>query len=84
MYVTGLVAPNTVNTLPQGTLNALYEYSGQLADTVSQSYPDATDVMSGLADLGISISKVLTELETAGVKAFVDAWTDLLTAVESN
>jgi hypothetical protein len=27
---------------------------------------------------------VLTELETAGVKAFVDAWTDLLTAVESN
>jgi len=84
MYVTGLVAPNTVNTLPQGTLNALYEYSGQLADTVSQSYPDATDVMLGLADLGVSISKVLTELETVGVKAFVDAWTDLLTAVESN
>jgi transaldolase len=47
------------------------------------NYQAAADVIAALSNYDISLADVLANLETAGVKQFVDAWSDLLQTVES-
>ena len=87
MYVTGLVAPHTVNTLPAATLAAVID-DGQLAaatpdDTVTSAGPDSEAVMAGLASHGINMAAVVDQLERDGVESFATSWTELLGAVHA-
>lgn len=81
LYVTSLVAPHTVNTMPQTTMNALFETTADFK--FDFNYQAAADAIAALSNHGISLTDVLANLETAGVKQFVDAWSDLLATVES-
>lgn len=81
-YVLELVAPNTVNTMPQGTLDAVIDHGGFKGNTIANKYEDARTVFSQLAELGISIEKVTADLESDGVKKFADAWNELLASVK--
>lgn len=81
LYVTSLVAPHTVNTMPQTTMNALFETT--VGFNFAFDYQAAADAIAALSNHGISLNDVLANLETAGVKQFVDAWSDLLATVES-
>ena len=80
LYVSSLVAPDTVNTMPQPTMNALLETTSDFKFDLD--YQSAADTIAALSSHGVSFAQVLANLESAGVKQFVDAWGDLLTTVE--
>ena len=81
-YVLELIAPNTVNTMPQSTLDAVIDHGVFKGNTIAGKYEDARTVFSQLAELGISIEKVTADLESDGVKKFADAWNELLASVK--
>ena len=82
-YVVELVAPETVNTMPQSTLDALIDHGIVRGNTISGKYADAVEVLKGLSSLGISLDQVTTELEFVGVKKFAQAWNELLENVKA-
>ncbi len=76
-----LVAPGTVNTMPEATLHAFADHGVVRGDTIRPYYDDAHAVLAALADLGISFPDVVEVLEREGVEKFVDSWNQLLTAI---
>ena len=81
MYVTELVAPGTVNTMPEGTLDAVADHGVIRGDTVTGAYTDARQVFDELKAAGIDIDDVTDVLEKEGVKKFEDSWSELLDSV---
>jgi transaldolase len=82
-YVVELIAPNTVNTMPQSTLDAVIDHGVIRGNTVTSNYADAVNVLKALSALGISLDQVTTELEIDGVKKFAQAWDELLENVKA-
>ena len=80
LYVDTLIAPDTVNTMPEGTLDA-FEEQGTLARTADADFAQAHRVMDDLAAAGIDIDDVTAKLEVDGVKAFADSFDDLLASL---
>ncbi|MCB1241077.1 MAG: transaldolase, partial [Tetrasphaera sp.] len=81
MYVTELVAPGTVNTMPEKTLDAVADHGVVTGDTVTDHYGDAAAVLDALEGLGISYSDVVDQLEREGVEKFEKSWAELLDGV---
>jgi len=81
MYVSELVAPDTVNTMPGKTLDAVADHGEITGDTVRGRYAEATAVLDALAKLGIGYADVVDLLEREGVEKFEKSWTELLTTV---
>ncbi|MCK1821200.1 transaldolase [Streptomyces sp. XM83C] len=83
MYVDQLVAPNTVNTMPEATLQATEE-SGEIAgNTVAGTYEQARAELDALEKLGISYDEVVQLLEDEGVEKFEASWNDLLKSTQA-
>ncbi len=76
-YVLQLVAPGTVNTMPEPTLNAVDDHGVFAGDTVAGTYPAARAVIAGLEALGISFSEVTQQLEVEAVEKFEQSWQNL-------
>ncbi|MGA7688699.1 MAG: transaldolase, partial [Jiangellales bacterium] len=83
MYVTELVAPNTVNTMPEGTLAAVAEHGEINPDVVRSHYREAEGTFASLAAVGIDLADVTRVLEDEGVAKFEQAWTALLSTVDA-
>ncbi|MCB9405627.1 MAG: transaldolase [Phycicoccus sp.] len=81
MYVTELVAPGTVNTMPEKTLDAVADHGVVTGDSVTDHYGDAAAVLDALEGLGISYSDVVDQLEREGVEKFEKSWAELLDGV---
>ena len=84
MYVDGLVAPDTVNTLPEKTLEAAADHAEVTGDTITGTYDDSERVLNELEQLGISYQEVVEKLEREGVDKFVASWEELLETVTAN
>jgi transaldolase len=82
-YVVELIAPDTVNTMPQATLDAVIDHGVVRGDTVTDNYAEAVEVLKSLSAVGISLDEVTTELEIDGVKKFAQAWDELLENVKA-
>lgn len=82
LYVSGLVAPNVVNTMPEKTLEATADHGEITGDTVTGSYEDAKALLDQLEQLGISYQDVVKQLEVEGVDKFVTSWAELLETVQ--
>ncbi|MFC6355500.1 transaldolase [Luethyella okanaganae] len=82
LYVTNLVAPGVVNTMPEKTLDATLDHGVITGDTVTGSYAAAQDVLDRLAAVGVSYDEVTAVLESEGVDKFVVSWSELLETVE--
>ncbi|CAN5295970.1 transaldolase [soil metagenome] len=80
-YVVELVAPGTVNTMPESTLEAVADHGVVRGDTVTRSYADAQKVLDDLKAAGIDYDDVVQQLEQEGVSKFEDAWNDLIASV---
>ncbi len=78
LYVTELVAPNTVNTMPEKTIDAVADHGDVKGDTVSGTASAAQEVFDKLAAVGIDLTDVFVVLEKEGVDKFVESWTELL------
>ena len=83
LYVTELVAPHTVNTMPEPTLEAVAGHGDIRGDTVRGSYSDARDVFDRLERVGVDMDDVGRVLEKEGVEKFETSWIDLLSSVEA-
>jgi transaldolase len=81
LYVTELVAPNTVNTMPEKTLDATFDHGVITGDTVTGRYAEANEVLNALDALGISYDEVTALLEKEGVEKFIVSWNELLDTV---
>ncbi|MET9971350.1 transaldolase [Streptomyces sp. NPDC006356] len=84
LYVDELVAPGTVNTMPEATLDATAAHGEITGDTVTGGYPQARADLAAVEALGISYDEVVTRLEDEGVAKFEVAWQDLLDAVRKS
>lgn len=82
LYVTELVAPNTVNTMPEKTLDAVADHGVVTGDTVSGTADAAQGVFDGLTEVGIDLNEVFTVLEDEGVDKFEKSWAELLEATQ--
>jgi transaldolase len=77
LYVDELIGPNTVNTMPDGTLEA-FEDHGRLARTVDADPGEAQATVDRLRELGIDLEDVAATLEDEGVAAFAKSFDELL------
>ena len=84
MYVAELIAPDTVNTMPEATLNAVFEH-GQISDnTIAGTYEAAQKVIDDLEGLGIEYRDVIRVLEEEGVQKFEDSYAQLAESVHNS
>ncbi|TFD10629.1 transaldolase [Cryobacterium sp. TMT1-21] len=81
LYVTELVAPEVVNTMPEKTLLATQDHGLIPEDSVTGSYAAANAVLAALAARGVSYDDVTRVLEEEGVSKFVISWNELLDTV---
>jgi len=77
LYVTELVAPGTVNTMPEKTLEATFDHGVITGDTVTGAYADAHEVFDRLAAVGVDFADVTQVLEDEGVEKFIASWHEL-------
>jgi transaldolase len=84
MYVVELVAPGTVNTMPEATLDAVADHGVVRGDTVKGSYAGAKAELDAIAALGISYDEVVQLLEDEGVEKFEASWKELLDTVSAS
>jgi len=82
-YVAELVAPNVVNTMPEKTMEAVYDHGVIEGDTVTGRYAEANEVLDRLEALGVSYRDVTAVLEREGVEKFVVSWNELLDTVSA-
>lgn len=78
LYVDELVAPGTVNTMPEATLEAEADHGRVTGDTVRGSYDGARAHMAALKDAGVDYDDVVRVLEDEGVEKFEASWKELL------
>ncbi len=83
MYVDDLVAPDTVNTMPEATIHATADHGTVVANAIAGTYEASRAVFADLAKLGISYDDVVQVLEDEGVSKFADSWNDLLGTIKS-
>lgn len=80
IYVDTLIAPRTVNTMPEATLTA-FEDGGTVARTADADLDGARRVLDDLARVGVDLDDVTARLEREGIDAFVHAFNDLLSTL---
>ena len=83
MYVTDLVVPNTVNTMPEKTMQAFADHGEVNGDQVTPFYEQARQVIADLESEGISYDEVVAALEDEGVQKFDASWAELLETVKT-
>jgi transaldolase len=76
-YVTSLVAPEVINTMPEATLNAVADHGDIPDDSIHGTYADSQAVLDDLAALGIDYGDVVQVLEDQGVTTFDASWDHL-------
>ncbi len=84
MYVTELVVRNTVNTMPEKTMDAFADHGEVHGDRITTMYDDARQVMDRLEAAGIHYDDVIATLEREGVEKFVASWDELVDTVRTS
>ena len=83
MYVSELVVPGTVNTMPAGTLDAFADHGHvPAAGPVADTYPSAAAHLEELGRTGIDFTDVTDTLEREGLAKFEDSWAELAATVD--
>jgi transaldolase len=84
LYVEGLVASNTVNTMPLGTIDGYQDHGDPAPKAFSRfDIIKAKEDLDRLDRLGIDYADVVSTLEREGVEKFVASWMELLEGVEN-
>ena len=82
LYISEVVAPDTVNTMPEKTLMA-YADHGRSGPPIHTRYDEAAQVMKAVAAAGVDLDDVFQVLEDEGIEKFVDSWDELSQSVRS-
>jgi len=81
LYVHGLAAPFTVNTMPDDTLEAFFEH-GEVGDPLPANGGGVDALLSRFARAGVDTSEVAAGLQANGAKSFVGAWNELMDRIQ--
>jgi transaldolase len=81
MYVEELIAPDTVNTMPEATLHAMADHGVVRPGTGCTGYEEAQQLFVELNGLGISYDDVVNVLEEEGVAKFATSWQEMLETI---
>jgi transaldolase len=81
LYVSGLVAPYTVDTTPEPTLLAFADH-GEVGDLIPADAAAVDAELARFASAGVDVEAVGADLQTKGADAFVDSWRSLLGRIE--
>ncbi|AGL15677.1 transaldolase [Actinoplanes sp. N902-109] len=84
IYVEELIAPGTVNTMPESVIKAYEDHGETRGDTVTGSYAAAQKVMDDVAAAGVDLTDVFKVLEDEGVEKFEASWAELLEDVKKS
>jgi transaldolase len=82
LYVKGLAAPLTVNTMPENTLKAFAQH-GELGPLVSADGGDCEVVISAFGNAGVDVDALAAKLQDDGAASFVASWNELLAVIAS-
>jgi transaldolase len=82
LYVEALAAPNTVNTMPESTLKAFGDH-GAVSGTLPSDGGDGAATIAQHEKAGIDVAALAAKLQTDGAASFVEAWKDLLKAIDT-
>jgi transaldolase len=82
LYVEELIGPDTVNTMPQATLEAFRDH-GEIRSALEENIEEARDVMAGLEELGLAMKEITDQLQADAVRLFVEPFDQLLAAIET-
>jgi transaldolase len=82
LYIKALAAPFTVNTMPEGTLQALADH-GELGTILPTDGGDCEEVLKQFAKASIDIDSLAAQLQDEGAKSFVKSWEDLMAVITS-
>ena len=82
LYVKGLAAPFTVNTMPENTLKAFAEH-GEVGPLIGNDGGDFESVLAGFTKAGVDLDALATRLQAEGAAAFVASWNELLRVIAS-
>ena len=83
LYVEDLIGPDTVNTMPEKTLDALLDHGRCPGDTVLEGVDEARKVLADLASSGLDVEALGEKLQVDGVAAFAKSYDDLLATIEA-
>ena len=83
LYVTELVAPNTVNTMPEKTIEAVADHGVITGDTVTGKGEEAQGLFDKLSSAGVDLPDVFRVLEEEGVDKFEKSWQELIDATQA-
>ncbi|MDJ0461752.1 transaldolase [Streptomyces sp. H27-C3] len=83
LYVDDLVAPGTVNTMPEATLDATADHGQITGNTIAGTYGQSRTDLDAIEKLGIAYDDVVRLLEDEGVEKFAASWNDLLKSTEA-
>jgi transaldolase len=83
MYVTDLVVANTVNTMPEKTMQAFADHGELHGDMVTGTEAEAQKVIDDLEAVGVSYDDVVDVLEREGVEKFEASWAELVQTVQT-
>src|SRR6266567_2982564 len=79
LYITSLAAPNTVNTMPEGTLLAFANH-GEIGPLLTAD-DNAEEMLARFARSGIEVTALAGDLQREGAQAFVDSWNELMAGI---
>ncbi len=82
LYIKALAAPDTVNTMPEGTLKAFADH-GEIAGVMPVDGGDCEQVIKKFTDAGVDVDALGQQLQTEGADAFVKSWNQLLGVIDS-
>ena len=83
LYVTELVAPLLVNTMPEKTMEAVFDHGVVPNNSISGHYDESRAILSELAAIGVSYDEVTQLLEDEGVDKFNISWSELVESIEA-
>ncbi|MFM1927324.1 MAG: transaldolase [Actinomycetota bacterium] len=81
LYVTELVAPQLVNTMPEKTMEAVFDHGVVPANSITNRYEEANMILLAVAACGVDYDDVTELLEREGVEKFMISWNELLESV---
>jgi len=80
LYVKALLAPNTVNTMPEATLLAFANH-GEVAPPLPANGGDAEETLARIAKFGVDVSALGATLQKEGAASFVASWNELMAGI---
>ena len=80
LYVDQLIGPNTVNTMPDNTIEAFINH-GSVSRTIDANPSSAQSILESVAEVGIDLENVAEVLEEEGVASFVKSFDELITSL---